>query len=237
MRSTMLGNVAQVDPEVISGDDQELQVSKLGQLFTADWKTRLLLAGKIWKAHIGAITADNAITKIVGGGNGTVMDMEQPEMILGVSTGYYLMLLEADVLVESDCDAPDDFMEILLFGDRTQAPVFVAGTVTTPVNCLDGAGAFPGVCYTAVTTDMVDPVLSELFMYRRYETTAVVMAGAAANEEDAIETSLTLHYEPQIPSILAGPCSVVLLFDGTVATNGIATLTFAAVPSSWFPVV
>jgi len=236
MRATILGNEAQLSPQLISGDDQEAQMSKLGQIFTASWKERLLVAGKIWKAHIGAITADGAITKIVGGGNGTVMDMEQPEMIVGVDAGYYLMLLEADVMVESDCDAPDDFMEILLFGDRTQVPVFVAGTVTTPVNCLDGAGAFPGVCYTAVTTDMADPVLSELFSYRRYETTAVVMAGTAANEDDAIVSVLSMHYEPQIPSILAGPCSIVLLFDGTVATNGIATLTFAAVPSTWFPV-
>lgn len=238
MRAELLGTVEQFSPNVLgSGAEETARMSKLGQLFTADWKQRLLLAGKVWKTHIGAITAGNAITQITGGGAGTVMDMEQPEIILGVSAGYFLIPLEVDVMVTSDVDAPDDFMEILVFIDRTQSPVYVAGTVNTPINCLDGAGSFPGVCYTAVTTDMADPVLSELLMYRRYETTAVVMHGTSANEEDAINSVLSLHYEPAVPSIVAGPCSLVVLFDGTVATTGIATVTWAAVPSAWFPVV
>lgn len=239
MRTEVLGTVEQLSPSVLlDGNEETARMSKLGQLFTADWKTRLLLAGRVYKVHIGAITADNAITQIVGGGNGTTMDMEQPEIIVGVDAGYYMIPIEIDVMVESDTDAPDDFMEILAIIDRTNAPPTSAtATVTTPINALDGGPAFPGRCFTAVTADIEDPVLDELLMYRRFEVTAVVMAGAAADEDDAIVSSLSLHYEPQLPSIVAGPCSLVVMFDGAVATNGIATCTFACIPASWVPVV
>ena len=238
MRTDILAKVDQIPPSVLSeGDMEDVRQTKLGQLFTADWKMRLLLAGKIWKTQIGAITAGNAITKIVGGGNGTVMDMEQPEIIVGVPSGYFLIPISCTCVVDSDADAPDDFMEILLILDRTQnAPTTATATVDTPVNLLDGGGAFPGLAWTAVTADIEDPVYSELLDYATYETTAVVMAGTSANEDDAMDSTLRMDYEPIVPSIGAGPCSIVLMYDGTVATSGIAQLTFAAVPTSWFPV-
>jgi len=238
MRTEIQGTIEQLTPSVLTdGNEETIRMTKLGQIFTADWKQRLLLAGRIWTAHIGAITAGNAITKIVGGGNGTTMDMEQPEMVAGVDAGYFFIPISCDCQVESDCDSPDDFMEILLLADRTAAPpASVTGTTTTPVNKLDGGPSFPGRCFTALTDDMADPVLDELLCYRRWEATALVQAGSAANESDFAETTLYMHYEPEIPSILAGPCSMTLMFDGAVATNGIAQMTFAAVPSSWFPV-
>lgn len=233
------GKVNQVNPDVLSdGDDELIRMSKMGQLFTADWKQRLLLAGRVWTYSLGAIAADGAMVPVVGGGAGTVADIEQPEIIFGVEEGFHLALIEADVECDSDNDAPDDFMEIMMFGDRTQAPpTSVTGTVVVPDNCLDGAGAFPGRAFKQITADIVDPVLSELFLYRRKAVTAVVMQGTSANEDDAIYSQLTAHYEPTLPSWLKGPCSVVVLWDGTVATDGFAMVKFAAVPSSWVPQV
>ncbi len=218
------------------GDFEYVRQTKLGQIFTAGWQERLLLAGKVWKVSIGAITAGNAITQVTGGGAGTVMDMEQPEFIVGVDAGYYLIPISARVMVTGDLDAPDDFMEILLIMDRTNsAPTSATATVATPINKLDGGGSFPGRAYTAVTADIEDPVFDELLDYERYEVTAVVMAGAAANEEDALPTHLKMNYEPRLPSIGAGPCSIVCMWDGAVATTGIACFEFAAVPTDWFP--
>ncbi len=233
------GKVNQVNPLILNdGDDEQVHLSKLGQVFTADWKMRLLLAGRCWGYSLGAISADGATTAITGGGAGTVADIEQPEIIFGVDEGFHLVCLECDITVESDADAPDDFMEIMLYGDRTQAPpTSLTGTVVTPFNLLDGAGAFPGRAYKEVTADIVDPVLSELFMYRRSIVKAVVMQGTSANEDDAIDTQLMMHYEPALPSFLKGPCSVVVSWAGTVATTGLATIKFAAIPSSWVPQV
>ncbi len=239
MISDIKAKVNQLSPALYTAGDQEPPaLSLLGQLFTADWKTRLLLAGRCWGFHLGAITAGNPTTAITGGGAGTVADIEQPEWIFGVDEGYHLILLEADVAVESDNDAPDDFMEIMVYGDRTQAPpTSVTGATVTPINLLDGAAAFPGRAYSAITADITDPVLSELFQYRRSLVKAVVMQGTSANEDDAIDSKLTLHYEPLLPSILKGPCSVVCSWAGTVATTGLSTVKFAAIPSTWVPQV
>lgn len=220
------------------GDMGYPSMSKVGQLFVAGWKERLLLAGKVWKYSLGAITAGGAITQVTGGGNGTAMDMEQPEIIYGVDSGYFLIPLEVIATVTSDADAPDDFMEILAIMDRTQASptnLGASGTEVTPINLLDGAGAFPGRAAKEITVDIADPVYSEVLDYERYETTAVVMQGTSANEDDAINSVLKMHYEPSLPSIGAGACSVCVMWDGTVATTGIACVTFGAVPSSWFP--
>jgi len=237
MITDIKAKIDQIPPSIgAEGDFEYVKQTKLGQLFTADWKLRLLLAGKVWKVSIGAITAGNAITQVTGGGDGTVMDMEQPEFIVGVDAGYFLIPIAADVIVTSDTDAPDDFMEILLIMDRTNScPTSATATVATPINLLDGGGSFPGRAFTAVTVDIEDPVYDELLAYERYETTAVVMQGTSANEDDAINSILRMHYEPQVPSIGAGPCSIVCMWDGTVATTGIACFTFAAVPISWFP--
>ena len=235
MITDIKAQVAQVTPVVVGeGDMGYAKMTKLGAMFSADWRTQLLLAGLVYQARVGTITAGADPVGVVGGGNGTTIDSDQPELVIGVDAGYYLIPIDARVAVQSDCDADAELTEIVLFADRTNAPVTAteaaSGTVTTPVNMLDGGAAFPGRCYTGCTADITDPVTSQIldyvtFLLQSVNTTGMVPAPI-----------IRMDYKPDVPTILAGPCQLILCWGGTAASKGIGIVTVAAVPSSYFPV-
>lgn len=225
--------VAQVTPVIVGeGDAVSPKATKLGALFTADWRQQLTLAGLIWAAKVGGTTTSADILPVVGGGAGTVIDSAQPELVLGVDAGYYLIVVEAMCSVYNDPNTDNAITNIVLFADRTQAPdttTPASGVITTPVNLLDGAAAFPGRCYTAVSGDLTaGPICSELLDYES-ATVGAVTGGAAVQ-------SLKMDYKPEVPSIIAGPCQIALCFGGTVATSGMGVVKVAVVPTSYFPV-
>ena len=221
------------------GDIDYASMSKLGQLYTADWKNYLVANGRIYNAHIGTLTAGADVGLIVGGGNGTTVDSDQPEMIIGVDAGYYLVPIDIKVICDVDIDANDEYGEILIFADRTAAPPTSAtGTpgVVTPVNALDGGAAFPGRCFGGVTTDITDPVMDEFLDLAYVNGAEFVSNGSATNLTNGIVYSLSRHYAPDYPEYLAGPCSIVICFGGTAAVNGMIACKVGVVPASWFPV-
>jgi len=220
--------VNQVTPTVLDEGDMDYpRMSKMGQLFTADWRQRLLLAGKLWRLTVGALGADAEAVQITGGGAGTTIELEKPEMIIGVDAGYYLMMVSLQVSLQSLADAASDDVQLLAISDRSQAPV-TTGTlsVETPDNLLDGAGAFPGRAFSAVTADITDPVQSEILYFQQEM--------AAGTTVDHVR--FCANYEPVVPSILAGPCQICVYWGGTVATLGMGSIVVGCVPSSWFPV-
>ena len=237
MRSTALGNVKQISPDVITGDDKEIQLSSLGELFTVDWQERLARAGLVYSTHVGTLTAGADISMIVGGGNGTTVDSDQPELILGVDAGTFLIPIQVQVVCDVDMDADGEYGEILIFADRTQAPptTNASGTSLTPVNLLDGGSAFAGRAWSASTADITDPVMSELLAFEYINVAEFVSNGAATNLTNGVSQRLVLNYEPRVPSILAGPCSLVVCYGGTAAVSGMAIAKFAAVPTSYRP--
>lgn len=236
MITNIQANVDQVAPSVLSEGSQSYPaISKVGQLFTAGWKQRLLLAGKVWRVSVGTVAAGADPTQITGGGAkaGAIMELELPEIAIGVGLGYYLIPLEIHVSVQADLDADADSVGILALMDRslTGVPVPTAATVETPTNMLDGAAVFPGVAYSAVnTTDILDPIMDELLCYEQ----------AVASVVDATGTIVfhhTMHYEPTMPSFAAGPCGLFVYWYGSAdaAATGMATVVVAAIPSSWVP--
>jgi len=233
--------VAQVTPVIAGeGDMAYLKMSKIGQLFVADWKTQLVVAGLAYSAHIGTLTTGADVGLIVGGGNGTVVDSDQPELLVGVPTGYYLIPLELHAICDMDVDADGEYGEILFFADRTQAPAATGLTGTpgaiTPNNQLDGGAAFPGYCWGGITTDLTDPVMSEFIDLVYVNTSEFVSNGTATNLTNGIVHSLRMDWKANKPKILAGPCSLVVCFGGTAAVSGMINAEFACVPSSYFPV-
>lgn len=227
--------------QVVSGDGDMgyLGMSKIGQLYTADWKNKLVAAGLVWSFHIGTLTGGGDVGLIVGGGNGTTVDSDQPELIIGVDVGYYLIPLEVRVIGQMDADANAEYGEILLFADRSQAPpTSAAGTpgVVTGNNLLDGAGAFPGRAYGGVTTDITDPVMSEFLDLEYVNVAEFVSNGSATNLTNGIVQKLKMCYAPTYPELLAGACSLVVCFGGTAAVNGMINAVVACVPTSYFPV-
>lgn len=228
MQPTMdLGSAGQMD---------YIKQTVLGQIPNADWKSLLAMFGKMYKVHIGAIAAGADVTQVTGGGAGTVPDIEQPEIIVGVDAGYCLIPIELDGSLTSDTDAPNDYISAMLLGDRTNAPPTSAtATVVTPINMLDGGAAFPGRAYKEVTSDITDPTLDDLIFYRRKTQVELVLNGSATNITAPVVGNMDLHWEAHYPNIMAGPCAIAFWYAGTVAVTGLATMTFACVPSSWFP--
>jgi len=238
MRTEILGTVEQVSPSVLGeGGEETARLSKMGQLYTVDWKEKLIQAGKVWVVNVGGITAGAAPLLYSGGGAGTTIDTDQPELIIGVDAGYYLIPLEISVAAEANLDADVEHAEIIAFADRTQAPPTSATTVgaggaVTFNNMLDGAGSFPGRGFFLVNTDLTDPVASEVLAY---EHLIVSDAGVAASQQ---VIRLKMHYEPSAPPKLAGACSIVVCWGGSDALGvlAIARVVVACVPSTWYPV-
>lgn len=224
---------AQVTPVVTGeGDMGYPKMTKLGALFTSDWKQQLLLAGKIFQARVGTVTAGGAPAGVTGGGNSTTINSDQPELVIGVDSGYYMIPLDVKCQIRGDCDADTEILEIVLFADRTQAPVTTnaSGTVHAPVNMLDGAGDFPGRCWIQSTGDITDPVTSQILDYVAFQLSSVDTTGVVPHP------IVRMDYEPEVPTILAGPCQVVLCWGGSAAATGIGIVSVAVVPASYFPV-
>ncbi len=224
------GTVRQSKTEVGGeGDPQLLTSTRLGQLFTANWKEKMLFAGKLYRITIGAFTADTDILQVQGGGGsgGSTLELEKPQIAVGVGSGYRLFLAELNVSVQSDQDADGDYMRIVAIMDRTlSVPTSVTGTIETPANMLDGGPSFLGTAYSNITTDIADPTMSELLAYKTNTAYQISAAGT-------IVSGLDLEYEPEIPSIGDGPCSIHVYWGGTIATLGLATMVVGVVPQSW----
>lgn len=231
MITDIKAKASQKTPTSVSeGDMGYVQMSKMGNLFTAGWRERLIMAGMCWKASVGTFSTGADIAPITGGGNGTTIDLDQPELQIGVDAGYYLICLEAMCAIQFDLDADTEEASIILIADRTAAPDTTAASATanTPDNLLDGAGAFPGRAWDSVSGDITDPVDDEILDFVTIQE-SLSAAGQTAS-------SLKMDYRPLAPSILAGPCAVDLLFGGTAAVTGFGTITVACVPTAWFPV-
>ncbi len=231
----MIANVkataSQVTPAVTGEGNMGFpKMTKLGALFTADWKHQLTVAGLVWSAHVGGITTSGDIVSVVGGGNGTTIDTDQPELTIGVPAGYYMIPVEAHCAVYNDPIGDNAITNIVLFADRTMSPVeaAISATVVTPVNLLDGGAAFPGTAYKACTANLTTaPVCSEILDYKGNQL------GTTTGGSSILQ--LAMDYLPDAPSILAGPCQVVMCWGGVSATNGMGVIKVAVVPVSYFP--
>jgi len=233
----MLGNVNQFSPEVISGDDQELQIGVLGQMFADNWKTRLALAGKLWRGTVGTITGSTvgAWTGATGGGAGTLIDPDEPEIAISVGAGYFLIPVELHVSGQLDQDANAEVGEIAFTADRTQEPATVTGTALTLYNQLDGAGSFPGTSYYQVTSVATDPTNEELIAMEIVSASEFVSNGAATNITNGIVTRLQLDWKADYPDLIAGPCTLLVYWGGTAALTAYATIVVGCIAANWAP--
>lgn len=224
----------QVTPRVDQEGVQNYpQQSVLGELFTADWKQRLLRAGFLYRLTVGTITVNVNVLRVTGGGDATFIELEQPEIGIGVSAGYFLIPVEIKVGCYVDIDNDDEDGNIIATTDRTQnIPSLSAITRIdeVPVNMLDGSRSFPGTAISAVETDLTTPVVTEIL---DYETIKGCFSGSAAT---LLTTYLKMNYQPRVPSVVAGPGAIYVYWGGLAAVSAIATVVFGCVPSSYFPV-
>ena len=194
-------------------------------------RDKLVLDGKSWSIPVGAVTAGADLNPITGGGNGTVIDANQPEVYVGVDAGFYLIPLSVRVSGHVDMDANAEDGDIVAFLDRATAPdTSATATVTAPLNLLDdsdGGASFPGRCYTAVTGDVTNHVVSQLLDAVHIQGSD---NGTAAN---LVSNELKMDYQPTSLTLAAGPCSLLVAWGGVAAVPGMAAVEVAVVPLNY----
>lgn len=196
----------------------------LGGLLMADWRQALVARGFGWHIDVGAFS-----TPITGGGNGTVLDQDQPEFGVSVASGWTLVPLRVHVVCQTPLIAADaDESEILLAADRAAAWAN-DGTVTseTPTNMRsDITDGSPANCFSAATANITSPTLGIELGH------AAVTGDVQGTAATALWGELSLLYEPLNPPFLVGPAAMYGYWGGTVATTGFAQVDFLVFRSS-----
>jgi len=220
--------VKQSEPEVYTdGTEQELRQTRLGQLLTADWHQNLIMSGRAFSADYGTIAATD-ITALTGN---AAVDLDQPEIVIGVDTGFLIpMEIEIDIQVNDD-DAYDDITRIAFFADRTDnvADAAATATVETPLNMLDGGESFSGRSFSIVTSNITAPVPADYLGGATWTNIQL-----AAEVGGLPTTNKHLHKIFTHPKLLRGPCSIVGWITGTNTPTFTGSVKFAHVPASWF---
>lgn len=228
MISDVKVRVDQLAPTVLSeGNMENPRMSNIGQLYTADWKMRYILAGRAYRLSIGTIAAGTAHVPV---GEGTVLNLDRPLGIVAVDSGYLVpMSLQGGFI--ADTDNARDIINVLLTADRALAMTaaeIAAGTCTaeTPDNLLDGGDAFVGRCASVATADVADPTHNDILYFNNWDIPKSDPLGP---------TDFFVDYEFEFPQYIAGGCTLNLYFAGIVAVTGMCSLVFAHIPASWVP--
>lgn len=172
------------------------------------------------------VTVGAFSTGIVGGGAGTVLDLDQPELAIAVPSGYTIRPVRIDVQVQVGLVAADnDESEILIavdpYGQWTGDGTF---TSELPINMRtdlgQGSACRVGSAFTADMTTTpdggaaADPVL-DIELARKVETFDIFSTGTSV-----LLKELSLTYEPQFPEFIVGPATLLVYFGGTIANVG-----------------
>ena len=202
-----------------------IRATRDGKLFTASsWKTDYVMRGMAFNVTVGGISAGGDVSLITGGGNGTTIDTDQPELLVQTPTGHYHVPLLFSCATQQDADADTEEGNIILFADLTHTMLASAtATAETPQNLLDGAGRSVSDAWSAITADVTDPTCDVLLGYATQQVAQVTAASCAVHR-------LRLDYNPEFPMFFKGPCAVVAAWGGTSAATGAATYCWAEVP-------
>ena len=202
----------------------------LGGKIAADWRQALVARGLAWRFNVGSF-ATQTDTGITGGGNGTVMDADQPEFVISVPATYTLVPLEFNVQARPGLQTTDSHVTDILIGVDRSAAWAGDGTFTavTPVNMrTNTASGCPASCGAAFTADMTDPAAAGWQELAR-NTLLTDVQGTAATVN---LMGLQLRYAPDPAPFIVGPAMVVGYWGGSIAVVGFAQLSFAVIPSS-----
>lgn len=203
--------------QATEGEVEKAWFGRDGALVQLPWRMALVLEGRVFGATVGTLS-----TGIVGGGNGTVLDLDQPEFIISVPSGTAIMPLRVAIQGNAaDAVADHSVLEALICADRTQAwAADGTCTSTTIYNYrTDSPRASACLARTAFSADTTDPVHS-IDLAR-----AEVKIDLPANGETPI--ILDLNWVPEQPPVLVGPAMLVGYWGGTSAVTGYAQIIWA----------
>lgn len=196
-----------------------------GSLVQVDWKQALVAEGIVHKVTIGADT-----TPIQGGGGaGSIINMDRPDVGLNVPDGKTIIPLKIDLCTVPVPHAADDDEVEAFFGVQRQDTVVPVTTyvIETPYNCLTGLADTSVVNFysgmqadVVMTTSGTDPA----------PTFDLCRAHEIAEYGDStgwLIHNLTLQYRPDPAEIIEGPACLLGYWGGTNNCSAFATLMWA----------
>lgn len=207
-----------------SGADEELR-GVLGCGGSVSLAQTLVARGFGYHVSIGAFS-----TPIVGGGDGTILDQDQPEGVLSVGAGYCLMPLRIHVQAQIPLGAADsDESEICIAVDRLAAwdgtgTVTVEEVFNMRTDLGGGKHNGPLVAVSGCTVNMTNPTLG-------LELAHAVKVFETKTDVGTTWTDLECLYEPANPPLIMGPAAIYIYFGGTVATTGFAQADVCCFPA------
>ena len=209
------------------GELQYLRLLKDGTVVNADWKQAAIMEGRGYMVTVGAFS-----TPVTGGGAGsTVVDIDTPELVIGVPSGTSILPFKIDVeLTMTPGAADDDEIDILIAVDQDKMNASTSGTSTALVAYnLNTLKSLTSSCYanSAYSATMTDPTLDlELaHVTKIYEHLTTVAS---------LWVEARLNYEPMVVPIINGPAMICIYWGGTKAQNGFCTAQWLEFPSTRF---
>lgn len=197
-----------------------------GAQFTSDWLQALVMEGRAYTVTVGALS-----TPIVGGGAGTVLDLDQPEFIISVPDGTCILPFSVKIQCQVPLLAADsEEAEILLAVDRAAAAVDDGTKTAETIFNLrtDNPRSSNCTATSAYTADVTDPVLGiEL-------ARAQLLGDFQGTPANAMWTPLALDYQPRPVPIIMGPGMLIGYWGGTVAASGFAQVSWIELPENAF---
>ena len=199
--------------------------SLIGEQFLADWKTQLVLEGRVWSAAFGEVGATD-ITELTAGSN-----LDQPDFGISVPSGTTLIPLYINIAAKVPLDA-DDADAFFLVAIDTAAAYAGDGTVVsvTPINAISGETAISSVAtvFEDASADITDPTVTDILMAAQQQVGMTTSGVALSN--------LNLIYDPAFPRLLTGPAAIYGYGGGTDTVTWVGTALWAEVPSTRYDV-
>ena len=188
-----------------------------GALANQDWIDALIARGYGWHVSVGTFT-----TPVLGGGAGTALLGNEPELVIDIPAGKTLVPLRFEISLETPLIAADDNeVESLIAVDQGAISDANAGngTVELQWNMRTGAAGLAaggGVnVVSAITSNLSGTPALDLEL--SHKTQVADVQGTAAN---ALWGDFMHVYEPKWPPLITGLATLVVYFGGTVATSG-----------------
>jgi hypothetical protein len=199
-------------PTIAEGIADKPYMSRYGAQYMQDWKNALVAAGKVFYAKVGDFS-----TPVVGGGAGTIIDLDQPEFAIAIPSGKTLIPISFRAQALLPLLAADaDETEILISADL-DAKWALDGTwanTITPRNLKNKSGNTSALTVKSVCSVDTTESTSTLIELARAILNGDVQ-GTAAN---AMWNKNTLIYEPEPAPLISGPATILVHWGGTVAT-------------------
>jgi hypothetical protein len=203
-------------PGVPNGAYIAARSTRDGSLFVEDWKQSMILAGYGYHFDHGTLT-----TPIVGGGNGTILDIDEPEGFIAVPTGMSIIPLRLSIQCELVSPADHEVQEIWVYADKgVEAVTGAVYTAKVPYNMrLSSARAASCVCGGGVTTAFTTAPVADIQLARKQVVDDFTTSGH-------VSEIFELIYEPLHPPIIDGPCILCWSWGGTQAMSGYFQMDF-----------